>query len=177
MSPDDDLGVSANDELFYLIMRLARSFQRACDDIAFREGISVAEVNILLVLGEGVPMSSAQLARRAFITPQASHQLVTRLESGGVVEYQPHATNRRVRLVHLTESGRELLGRVRHDLRVVQDRAMGDLAPREQERLRQDLLGVATRFQGGWFGETEAEEAAAARRAGRTRPTDSTPQE
>lgn len=171
---DVELGASANDELFYLVMRLARSFQRACDDIAVREGISVAEVNILLVLGEGVPMSSAQLARRAFITPQASHQLVTRLESGGVIEYQPHPTNRRVRLVHLTDAGLALLDRVRRDLRAVQDRSMGDLSPADQSRLRSDLFGVASRLQGGWFGDEEAEAAAAARRAGRARGTDST---
>lgn len=171
-NPAAELGSPANDELYYLVMRLARSFGRACDDIAWREGITAADVNILLVLGEGDPMSSAQIARRAFITPQASHQLVTRLTARGLLQTGAHPSNRRVRLVSLTEAGWELLERTRHDLRDVQNRAMADLPQRDRDRLRTHLLRVAERLQGGWFGDVVAEAAAAERRAGRAnRPT------
>lgn len=174
MSARPDLAAPANGELHYLVMRLARSFTRACDDIAAREGISVAEVNLLLVLGEDVPMSSAQLARRAFMTPQASHQLVSRLLDAGIVESEAHPTNRRVRLVSLSAAGWELLERARHDLHDVQDRAMDGIVARDRDRLRGDLLRIATTMQGGWFGDPDAEVAAADRRAGRAPRPDST---
>lgn len=169
MTDVDALPAPANGELYYLVMRLARAFHRACEDIAWRDGVAAAEVNVLLVLGEGVALSSAQLARRAFMTPQASHQLVTRLLDSGLVDSQPHPSNRRVRLVSLTDEGRALLGRVRRDLREVQERAMQTLATADRERLRADLLAVAKTLQGGWFGDPDAEAAAAERRAGRVR--------
>lgn len=167
MSAPDERGAPANDEVYHLVMRLSRSYTRACEDIAWREGVTAAEINLLLVLGEGVPMSSAQLAQRSFMTPQASHQLVTRLLAGGLVESGAHPSNKRVRLVSLTEGGWDLLERVRRDLRDMQDRSMADLSTAERERLRENLLGMAETIHGGWFGDDEAEAAAADRRAGR----------
>ncbi|THG31598.1 MarR family winged helix-turn-helix transcriptional regulator [Naasia lichenicola] len=156
-------------ELYYLVMRLARSFSRAAEDIAWHADISVAEFSILLVLGEGAPLSSAQLARRAFMTPQASHQLVSGLLTRRLVESLPHPTNRRVLLVSPTEEGWGVVERSRALLREMQDRATSRLSARDRAALEGNLLTVADTVLGGWFGDPEAEAEAASRRTDRRR--------
>jgi DNA-binding MarR family transcriptional regulator len=154
----------ATDELYYILNRLSRSMNRAADDIAWRHGITLAEFNVLLVLAEGVPLSSAQLARRAFVTPQSSHQVVSTLVSRSLIETVDHPTDGRVKLARLTDAGWEVLDGARAELRVMQARAVADLAAADGERLPVVLEALAETLQGGWFGDAEAAEAAAARR-------------
>ncbi|MFS0734608.1 MarR family winged helix-turn-helix transcriptional regulator [Microbacterium sp. 1P10UB] len=154
----------ATDELYYTLNRLSRSMNRAADDISWRHGVSLAEFNVLLVLAEGVLLSSAQLARRAFVTPQSSHQVVSTLVAGGLVETVEHPTDGRIKLARLTDAGWEVLDAARGELRVMQARAMSDLSEADRERVPAILATLAETLQGGWFGDVEAAEAAAARR-------------
>ncbi|MEO5535349.1 MAG: MarR family winged helix-turn-helix transcriptional regulator [Pseudolysinimonas sp.] len=157
----------ASREFYHVVMRLARALGRAGEDIAWETGITVAEFNVLLVLGEGVPLSSAQVARRAFMTPQASHQLVTGLLARGVVESQPHPTDDRVRLVSLTDAGWDILHNARQALHALQDRATSRLTFHDRVRFEEALTTIAETIQGGWFGDIDAEALAAEHRAGR----------
>ena len=140
---------------------------RACEDIAASNGITLAEFNVLLVLGEGEPLSSAQLARRTFVTPQAGHQVVSGLERRGLISSGKHPTNRRVRLVRLSEEGTAVLAECRRQLHEFQQRAMSELSPADRDRLPRLLIDVADTLKGGWFGDADAEAAASARRANR----------
>jgi DNA-binding MarR family transcriptional regulator len=154
----------ATDELYYILNRLSRSMNRAADDIAWRHGVTLAEFNVLLVLAEGVPLSSAQLARRAFVTPQSSHQVVTTLVGRELIEMVAHPTDGRVTLTTLTDAGWALLDSAREALRGMQDRAMADLPDADRERLPAVLGILAETLLGGWFGDPDAAEAAAIRR-------------
>jgi DNA-binding MarR family transcriptional regulator len=153
----------ATDELYYILNRLSRSMNRAADDIAWRHGVTLAEFNALLVLAEGTPLSSAQLARRAFVTPQSSHQVVSTLVGRELIEMVAHPTDGRVKLTRLTDAGWTLLDSARDALRSMQDRAMTDLPEADRERLPAVLGILAETLLGGWFGDPEAAEAAATR--------------
>ena len=157
----------ATDELYYILNRLSRSMNRAADDIAWRHGVTLAEFNVLLVLAEGSPLSSAQLARRAFVTPQSSHQVVSTLVARELIEMVAHPTDRRVKLARLTDAGWTLLDSAREALRAMQARAMADLPQADRERLPAVLEILAETLLGGWFGDPEAAEAAVIRRAPR----------
>lgn len=159
----------ANREFYHLIMRLSRALTRALEDVVADEGITVAEFNMLLVLGEGEPQSSAELGRRAFMTPQASHQLVRGLLARGLVESVPHPTNGRERVVSLTDPGWEIAQRTRAALHDIQDRLAQDLSREERAAFESVLSAMAESIHGGWFGDLEAEARAAQRRAARGR--------
>lgn len=154
----------ATDELYYILNRLSRSMNRAADDIAWQHGVTLAEFNVLLVLAEGSPLSSAQLARRAFVTPQSSHQVVSTLLGRQLIETVQHPTDGRVKLARLTDNGWSVLDAARAALHDMQARAMEDLPPVDRERLPAVLEILAETLLGGWFGDPEAAEAAAARR-------------
>jgi len=155
----------ATDELYYTLNRLSRSMNRAVDDIAWRHGITLAEFNVLLVLAEGVPLSSAQLARRAFVTPQSSHQVVSGLVTRELVATVQHPTDGRVKLACLTDAGWDMLDVVRDGMRAMQNRALAVLPDAEREHLREALAALAETLLGGWFGDNEAAAAAVGRPA------------
>lgn len=163
MTADEHRPRLATDELYYILNRLSRSMNRAVDDIAWQHGVSLAEFNVLLVLAEGTPLSSAQLARRAFVTPQSSHQVVSTLVTAGLVETVRHPTDRRIKLARLTDAGWALLDTARASLHGMQQKAMVDLPDADRERLPTVLGILAETLLGGWFGDIEAAMAAVGR--------------
>jgi DNA-binding MarR family transcriptional regulator len=54
-------------------------------------------------------LSSAQIARRFFVTPQSANEVVFTLEKKQLIERHEDPDNRRILRVRLTEVGRELL--------------------------------------------------------------------
>lgn len=157
-------GFQAVSELYYVLNRVSRAMNRAVDALAWENDISLVEFNVLLVLGEGEPLSSAQLARRAFVAPQSSHQVVGRMLENGLLEHRPHPTDRRVKLLVLSPTGTEALEKCLAALHDVQERATAGLPDGDAERLTANLQELAETLQGGWFGDQEAELRAAARR-------------
>lgn len=163
MSVDAAGALLATDELYYILNRLSRSMNRAVDDIAWQHGVTLAEFNVLLVLAEGSSLSSAQLSRRAFVTPQSSHQVVSALLARGLIEVAHHPTDGRVKLTRLTDTGWTMIGRARVALRGMQERAMSDLPDADRARLPHVLDILAETLLGGWFGDDEAAVAAVSR--------------
>ena len=161
---------SAPEHLVYTITRLSRALNRAMDDIAARHGITVPELMMLLVLGEGVGLSHAQLARRTFVTPQAGHQVAVSLAERGLVDRHAHPSNRRVRIATLSTEGARVLASCRLDLEELETRVVQPMGARGRTIVA-DLGTIADHLRGGWFGDEDAEAASARRRAsGERRP-------
>lgn len=160
----DPRGSPAPERLNYTVNRLARAFNRAAENTALANGITLAQLLMIQVLGEGVPMSNAQLARRTFVSSQAAHIVLTELISQGLVEYRDHPTNRRVRLARLTDAGWEVLARCTDELVAVEKELERRLGATPGDSLTEVLTRTADVLAGGYFGDAEAEAAAVARR-------------
>lgn len=97
----------------YLLKQAVHVMQRR-SDIALRDvGLNTAKYVVLRLLHERPDLSSAQLARRSFLSPQAMNSMIMNLESLGLVTRRQHPENARVSLTRLTEEGErvELAGR------------------------------------------------------------------
>jgi DNA-binding MarR family transcriptional regulator len=163
----DPRGTPATDRLNYTAYRLARALNRAAENSALARGITMPQLLIMQVLGEGLPLSNAQVARRTFVSAQAAHVVSEELMEGGLIEKVEHPTNRRVRLVALTESGWEALAACTEELQAREERLSALLGPVLGDSLPKVLDRAAEVLAGGYFGDVEAEVEAVARR---TRP-------
>ncbi|HWI71467.1 MAG TPA: MarR family transcriptional regulator [Baekduia sp.] len=92
--------------------------QRGTDAALKDVGLNTAKYVVLRLLREQPDLSSAQLARRAFLSPQTMNSMIVNLESLGLVVRRQHPENARVWLTRLTEdgeraekSGREIIDR------------------------------------------------------------------
>jgi DNA-binding MarR family transcriptional regulator len=166
----DPRGEPATARLNYSAYRLARALNRFTENAALAHGVTLSQFLVLQVLGEGVPMSNAQLARRTFVSAQAAHTVSNELIESGLVERGAHPSNKRIRLVQLTERGWDVLGQCHAELRAHEDRLSAALGGEVRGSLADVLDKSAQALAGGYFGDDEAEVAAIARRESSIRP-------
>ena len=96
--------------LTYLVKRLEMAERARMDEVLRPLGVTLHQYTALSILERREGLSSAQLARRHFVTPQAMHQLVASMERDGLVERRPDEANRRILRAWLTGHGAEVLG-------------------------------------------------------------------
>ncbi|WP_136706188.1 MarR family transcriptional regulator [Agromyces sp. H66] len=166
----DPRGEPATARLNYSAYRLARALNRFAENAALAHGVTLSQFLVLQVLGEGVPLSNAHLARRTFVSAQAAHNVSNELIESGLVERGAHPSNKRIRLVQLTEQGWDVLGQCHAELRAHEDRLSELLGGEVHGSLAEALDRSAQALAGGYFGDDEAEVAAIARRQTSIRP-------
>ncbi|GAA3668996.1 hypothetical protein GCM10023081_04330 [Arthrobacter ginkgonis] len=147
----------ATSDLFYVVFRLHRAMSRAFETVALRQRLTQPELLACLVLAEGRPLSNAQLARRTFVTAQASHEVVAALVERGLVDRENHQTNKRIRLVFLTELGWSVVQTCRTELDVLEERILANHSADQHRALLPSLLRAAETLAGGYFGDEAAE--------------------
>jgi DNA-binding MarR family transcriptional regulator len=101
--------------LTYLVKRLEMAERARMEEVLRPLGVTLHQYTALSILERREGLSSAQLARRHFVTPQAMHQLVASMERDGLVERRPDEANRRILRAWLTGHGAEVL-RACHDV-------------------------------------------------------------
>jgi DNA-binding MarR family transcriptional regulator len=69
------------------------------------------QYTVLSVIGRHEGMSSAELSRRFYVTPQTMNELIGALERRGLILRKADPSNRRILRMNVTPSGRELLDR------------------------------------------------------------------
>lgn len=94
----------------YAIARLHQLVFTSVSEIAAQYGLTALQFTTLSVLKRhGEPLSSSQLARRSFMTAQAMHEVIHRLEDEGLIERSPHPSHGRKLPASLTLRGRRVL--------------------------------------------------------------------
>ena len=73
-------------------------------------GLTTLQFTTLSVLSRhGAPLSTSQLARRAFMTPQSMSEVIHALERKGLIKRNPHPNHRRTLPATITPKGRRVL--------------------------------------------------------------------
>lgn len=74
-----------------------------------RRGLTTARTHLLWVLYHGGPTTQIQLAEAIGVTPRNVTALVDALDATGFARREPHPSDRRAVLVHLTERGLSIM--------------------------------------------------------------------
>jgi DNA-binding MarR family transcriptional regulator len=107
----DDPEVTDEPLTLYLVKRLELAIRARMDDALRPHGLTTLQFTALTALRARDGLSSAQLARRSFVTPQTMNEMVQWLERHGHIARHRDPDNRRVLLITLTPAGRNLLER------------------------------------------------------------------
>jgi MarR family transcriptional regulator for hemolysin len=86
-------------------------------------------MTIAMIAKSGEPMSQRALADLVGVEGPSMVSMLDRLEREGLVTRAPSPTDRRVKLVHLTEAGTTLYQQVREQADAVRSALLGDLPP------------------------------------------------
>jgi DNA-binding MarR family transcriptional regulator len=102
---------SATPRLSYLVFRLERRIRGQLDQALSQHGVTTTEYMVLSELRLRDGASSAQLARIAFVTPQAMNLVIRDLEGRGLIYREADPNGGRVLRASLSRAGKTLLRR------------------------------------------------------------------
>jgi DNA-binding MarR family transcriptional regulator len=119
--------------LTYLVKRLEMAERARMEEVLRPLDVTLHQYTALSILERREGLSSAQLARRHVVTPQAMHQLVATMERDGLIERRPDEANRRILRAWLTDHGAEVLRSCHRVVDVLEGRMLSALTTEETE--------------------------------------------
>jgi DNA-binding MarR family transcriptional regulator len=144
----DTLRPPATPRIGYLVYRLERRLRARLDDAARAHGVTATEYVTLSVLRELDGLSCAELARRAFVTPQAMNLVVCALERRRLVRRRPDPEHRRVLRTSVTAKGLSVLERCDRAMDVIEADMLAGLTSDTVETVRTALVACARSLEG-----------------------------
>jgi DNA-binding MarR family transcriptional regulator len=129
--------------LAYAVAFLERGLRRSLATALDPLNLTLAHYTVLSLLGIREGLSNAQLARRAYVTPQAMSEIVRYLEGRELVVRTPSPTHARIHPTHLTESGRTVLKKCDAAVDRLEQEMMAAAAVPEDADLVETLMGYA----------------------------------
>jgi DNA-binding MarR family transcriptional regulator len=121
---------------FYLIKRVETEAGNALDESLRDFDITSGQYLILSLVSREGGRSSAELARRAFVTPQSMNEVIAALESKNYIKRTENPENRRILQVGITPQGRRLLDRCEKNVDAAEEAFLGGLTPKKLAEFR-----------------------------------------
>jgi len=93
----------------YLIKQAQAALNAQMSRALHEHGVTLSQFAVLTALDDEPGLSNAQLARRAFITPQSMNENLRELEARTWIRRRRHPAHGRILQIELTEEGRATL--------------------------------------------------------------------
>src|SRR5262245_49600607 len=146
--PEDDQ--PQEPRISYVVARLERAIRQAINERVKPYGLTTLQYTTLSVLGRRGELSNAQLARRAYMTPQSMSEVIDALEKKGLIERNPHPNHRRVFPAALTSEGRRVLAACDEAVDALEREMLADMTPLQERSLRNGLVSAVRALQAGF---------------------------
>jgi DNA-binding MarR family transcriptional regulator len=134
---------AAEPRVAYMVGRLERVLRKRITATLLPLKLSVAQYTALSVIRRHGESSNADLATRAFITPQAMNEIVQVLEQRKLVTRRPDPSHGRIVNLMLTKRGLEVLSECDAAVRRLEQTMLARLTASQREDLRDTLLACA----------------------------------
>lgn len=118
-----------------LIKQIHTTMEKNANNTFRKSDLTTAQVDVLMTLGakHNGTLSLKELEKELLLSQPTVAGLVSRLEQKGLVEYCYDANDKRIKLVCMTESGKENLDRMVVLLDAAEDRLLGGLTDTEKD--------------------------------------------
>jgi DNA-binding MarR family transcriptional regulator len=123
----------------YLVKRAQSLIHLALEEIVSRQGLGIPHYVVLTFLAESPGLPNAELARKAFVTPQSMNEVLKQLETSGLVQRQQSPSNARVLNAHLTQAGEKKWRSVADRVQELEGRLLRGLTQDEVRVLNRSL--------------------------------------
>ena len=123
----------------YLVKCAESVIHLALEKIVTKQGLGIPHYVILRLLAETPGLPNAELARKAFVTPQSMNEVLKQLEASGLVERQQRPSNARILNAHLTRAGKKKWRSVDDGVQELEERLLQGLTQDEVRVLNRSL--------------------------------------
>jgi len=149
----DEATARAEPGMSYAIARLHQRVFTSITERVAPYGLTALQFTTLSVLSRhGAPLSTSQLARRAFMTPQSMSEVIHALERKGLIKRNPDPNHRRTLPATLTAKGRRVLTACDASVGEFEDAMLDGFSEADRATFR-DMIKAAARNLGGGFPE------------------------
>ena len=127
------------------ITRLASLLDRELDTAFADYGLAGCDFDVLATLRRsGAPyrLTPTELSRSTMVTTGGMTKRLDRLEANGLIRRDPDPSDRRGKLIALTDEGRELIDRAVEGHLANEERLLACLSPPDRKRLADLLRGM-----------------------------------
>lgn len=125
-----------------LIYEISHQMRKRLDQRAKGLGLTRAQWQALGKLKRHTELSQAQLADMLDLEPITISRLLDRMEEAGLISRRPHPTDRRIRLVSVTETAKPILDEFRVLVDELHEEILGHLSAAERAELIDRLIGI-----------------------------------
>lgn len=134
--------------ILYQVKQVELAVRGRLDAVVRPHGITVTQYTTLTVLEQNPGMSSAQLARHAFVSAQAMEGIVRALGDAGLIDRVRDPDNRRRMTISLTAAGVDLLVDCRADVDRIEGEAFAGLSTAQRAELGRWLQEARRALEG-----------------------------
>ncbi len=127
----------------YLVYRVERRLRVRLDEAVASHGITTTEFVTLSVLRDRDGLSCAQLARWAFVTPQAMNLVISALERRALIRRRPDPHHGRVLRASVTPKGLKVLEHCDRNMDAIEADMLEGLDPDTVDAVREALRSCA----------------------------------
>lgn len=159
----------------YLVGRLNRVLRRRLGDALVPFRVSVPQYTTLSVLHARGNLSNAELAKRAFISPQAMNEVIQGLEARKLVTRQASSSHGRIVQLLLTQRGLEVMHDCDAAVQRLEQSMLSGLSVLERKMLSSVLAACAHALEHPASRARTAAGKRAGRRRGEAAPAQSIP--
>lgn len=138
-----DMPSTVAKRLGYALKRAQHALRMNMDHALRPTGLTMAQYAVLCGLEAEPGLSSARLARAAFVTAQTMQGVLSNLERDGVVARAPDPGNGRILRAGLTAKGRRVLEYAHRAVEGVEERMVASFGPSRVEPLAEALSKCA----------------------------------
>lgn len=142
----------------YLLNQAAQALRSRLESQFRSLNMTGIQFTILGLLDRYAGLSSAELARRFFVTPQTMNQIIAGMLKRGLIERSTSEDNRRILHMTLSPAGREILKQGTAIAEQVEAEALKWMAPAAHAQLRQQLSALLRQLRTNGPMPTETEE-------------------
>ncbi len=123
----------------YLVKRAQSVIHLALEEIVSKHGLGIPHYVVLSLLAESPGLPNAELARKAFVTPQSMNEVLKQLEASGLVERQRSPSNARILKAYLTAAGKKKWRSVDNGVQELEEHLLRGLTHNEVRALNRSL--------------------------------------
>jgi DNA-binding MarR family transcriptional regulator len=135
----------------YAIARLQQRLLAGVTERVTPHGLTTLQFTTLSVLNRhGSPLSTSQLARRAFMTPQSMSEVIHALEGKGFIKRNPHPNHRRTLPATLTPKGRRVLAECEKSVAECEDSMLQGFTTEHRKSFAEMVKAAVRNLDGGF---------------------------
>lgn len=129
----------------YLLNQASKGLKKRLERALAEQNITTLQYTVLSIVRDRDGLSSSDLSRRFFVTPQTMNQVVADLEKAGFLRRSEDQNNRRILRIVLTPRGRAIVQVCESIVDRIEEDAFGAIPVTHHQNLRKVLRSLLDR--------------------------------